>query len=111
MPAYTWRDKKSGARIEVDRASMSEYKVAPTEEEVRNAGLELDNPEWERLLSDFSVMVHAYRDGVKRPGFSEAKEAAKLTKQASNTAANSETRKEVAREIIKMGLKPGKDLV
>jgi Zn ribbon nucleic-acid-binding protein len=57
-----------------------------------------------------ATMVTAYRDGVKRPGFAEAKEAAKLTAQASNTAANSETRKEIKKEILKMGVKPGKGL-
>lgn len=57
-----------------------------------------------------SVMMHAYLDGVKRPGFAEAKEASKLTREASNTAGNSQTRKEIKKEILKMGIKPGKDL-
>ena len=53
----------------------------------------------------------SYRSGYKRPGFAEGKEAARLTQEAIKTQSGSETRREVAKEIKKMGIKPGKDLV
>ncbi len=58
MPFYTWREKKSGKVIEVFRNSLSEYKLPPSEEDLKELKIELevDDPEWERIVAGIKII-------------------------------------------------------
>jgi hypothetical protein len=61
-----------------------------------------------RTMSAPNVMRNSYRDGTNR--FKDAKEAAKLNKAAAS-AQSSETKKEIAKEIKKLGYKFDKSII
>jgi len=56
-------------------------------------------------ISAPGLMQAAYPDGTRR--FSDMREAAKLQREAAHSS--TERKKEIAAEIRKMGIKPGKD--
>lgn len=57
-----------------------------------------------------AIMRASYPDGHRRKGLSEIKEAAAITREASNAGARSETRERARKEIRKLGVRPSKDL-
>lgn len=65
-------------------------------------------PNWARVYEAPMVLEASYRDGVRRKGFAEQREAAKLTVAAATET--KQNRKEIAAEIRKMGVKPSKTL-
>lgn len=49
MPLYLWMDKKTKKELQVIR-SVADIELPPTDEEIADAGLELNNPEWTRKM-------------------------------------------------------------
>lgn len=58
---------------------------------------------WQRVYTAPTLMTASYPDGLKRKGFAELKESAKLHREAA--VSGKEKRQEIAKEIRKLGVK------
>lgn len=60
-------------------------------------------------ISAPNITRASYVDGTKRKGFSEMKEAAKLNREAAHSG--TEKRREIEKEIRRMGVKVSKEII
>lgn len=101
---YRWGCEKCYVTTEISRP-MAECTVPPDSEIVCLCSD--SKPTWTRIYEAPMVMKASYPDGMKRKGWAELKESAKLEKLAATS--KRETKAEIKNEIRKMGIKPGKD--
>lgn len=97
---YLWQCDGCGVQLELSRP-MAECSVPP-DTEVKCC----DSVKWRRVYEMPMQMKASYPDGLKRKGWTELKEAAKLEKERA-VARTDAQKNEIAREITKMGVKPG----
>lgn len=100
MPTYSWKCSECGEVVEV-LCKIAERDNTPTE------ACMCEEPQWKRTMEAPNVVGKAsYLDGNNR--FAAHKEAAKLQKE-SRMSRSKETRKEIAAEIRKLGVRNNKE--
>lgn len=106
MPNYSWQCRDCEVSVEIHRP-MAQSDIPP------GAEFECLCPrhkaiQWQRVYEMPGTTKESFLDGHKRKGWSELKEAAKLQREAA--VSSRDKRKEIAQEIRRMGVKPGKDM-
>lgn len=95
---YVWKCKNCDTQVDVMRP-MAECKRPP---ESDDETCKCETPEWVRIFTPAMITNASYPDGVRK--FTELREAHKLEKEARRSQ-NKETKKEIAAEIRKMGVR------
>lgn len=100
---YVWRCTGCDLETEVERP-MSQCTVQPGPEAICDCtGEETEGlPTWQRVFTPAMITKASYPDGVRK--FTELREAHKLEKE-SRRSQNKETKKEIAAEIRKLGVR------
>lgn len=102
---YLWRCTQCDWVQEVTRP-MADHAIVPNCDDAEEGSCECGNNRWVRVYEVPAIMKASYPDGLKRKGWADLKESAKLEKERA-VARTDAQKNEIAQEITKMGIKPG----